>query len=125
MHGPNEKDAMTSCCLDRKEAQCATWRVHNGTDQLVRALCTHTRRLFQSFGGPVCADRISNCPLDRCINAIIYQMLVAVHKETWDHDVSSNILQIYNPYFTVTHLQSSLNIKQINYQMPVVVHKEI
>ena len=39
----NEKDAMTSCCLDRKEVRHATWRVHNGTGQLVRALCTHIR----------------------------------------------------------------------------------
>ena len=25
----NEKDAMTSRCLDRKEVPCATWRVHS------------------------------------------------------------------------------------------------
>ena len=25
----------------------------------------NTARLFLTFGGPVCADRISNCPLDR------------------------------------------------------------
>ena len=25
----NEKDAMTSGCLDRKEVRCATWRVHS------------------------------------------------------------------------------------------------
>ena len=37
--------------------------MHNGTGQLVRALCTHIRRLFLSFGWPVCADRISNCPV--------------------------------------------------------------
>ena len=43
MHAQNEKDAMTSRCLDRKEVRCATWQVHNGTDQLVRALCTHIR----------------------------------------------------------------------------------
>ena len=24
----NEKDAMTSCCLDRKEVRNAIWRVH-------------------------------------------------------------------------------------------------
>ena len=24
-------------------------------------------RLFLAFGGPVCADRISNCPLDRVL----------------------------------------------------------
>ena len=33
----------------------------------VGALCTHIRRLFLSFGGPVCADQISNCPLDRVL----------------------------------------------------------
>ena len=61
----NEKDAMTSRCLDSKEIRGAIWRVHSETGQLVGALCTHIRRLFLSFGGPVCADRISNCPLDR------------------------------------------------------------
>ena len=59
-HAPNEKDAMTSRCLDRKEVRHATWRVHStgpaGGD---------TGRLFLTFGGPVRADRISNCPLDR------------------------------------------------------------
>ena len=27
----------------------------------------NTGRLFLAFGGPVCADRFSNCPLDRVI----------------------------------------------------------
>ena len=27
----------------------------------------NTGRLFLVFGGPVCADRISNCPLDRVL----------------------------------------------------------
>ena len=59
-HTPNEKDAMTSRCLDRKEVRRATWRVHStGTDRPVE-----TGRLFLTFGGLVCADRISNCPLD-------------------------------------------------------------
>ena len=31
----NEKDAMTSRCLDRKEVWCATWRVHSGACLLV------------------------------------------------------------------------------------------
>ena len=26
---PNEKDAMTSSCQDRKEVGCATWRMHS------------------------------------------------------------------------------------------------
>ena len=63
----SEKDAMTSRCLDRKEVRHATLRAHTGTGTLVGALCTHIRRLFLSFGGPVCADRISNCPLDRVL----------------------------------------------------------
>ena len=64
----NEKDAMTSACLDRKEVRGAIWGVHStGTGHLVGALCTHIRRLFLSFGRPVYADRISNCPLDRVL----------------------------------------------------------
>ena len=40
----NEKDAMTSSCLDRKEVRGAIWGVYStGTGQLVRALCTHIR----------------------------------------------------------------------------------
>ena len=46
----NEKDAMTSRCLDRKEVRHATLRAHTGTGTLVGALCTHIRRLFLSFG---------------------------------------------------------------------------
>ena len=30
-----------------------------------RAAGGNTGRLFLALGGPVCADRISNCPLDR------------------------------------------------------------
>ena len=50
----NEKDAMTSACLDRKEVRG-------------RAAGGYTGWLFLSFGGLVCADRISNCPLDRVL----------------------------------------------------------
>ena len=59
---PKEKDAMTSGCLDRKEVRGAIWGVHSTTD---RPASGYTGRLFLAFGGPVCADRISNCPLDR------------------------------------------------------------
>ena len=62
VHAPNEKDAMTSGCLDRKEVRGAIWGVHSTTD---RPASGNTGRLFLAFGGPVCADRISNCPLDR------------------------------------------------------------
>ena len=40
----------------------------------------YTGGLFLTFGGPVCADQISNCPLDRirCINKIKVQFLKLV-----------------------------------------------
>ena len=55
---------MTSGCLDRKEVRGAIWGVHSTTDRPVGG---NTGRLFLAFGGPVCADRISNCPLDRVL----------------------------------------------------------
>ena len=55
---------MTSGCLDRKEVWGAIWGVHSTTD---RPAGGNTGRLFLAFGGPVCADRISNCPLDRVL----------------------------------------------------------
>ena len=51
----NEKDAMTSACLDRKEVQHATWRVQCED----RPAGGNTGRLFLTFGGPVCADWFS------------------------------------------------------------------
>ena len=55
---------MTSGCLDRKEVRGAIWGEHSTTD---RPASGYTGRLFLAFGGPVCADRISNCPLDRVL----------------------------------------------------------
>ena len=55
---------MTSGCLDRKEVQGAIWGVQSTTD---RPAGGNKGRLFLAFGGPVCADRISNCPLDRVL----------------------------------------------------------
>ena len=55
---------MTSGCLDRKEVRGAIWGVHSTTD---RPAGGDTGRLFLAFGGPVCADRISSCPLDRVL----------------------------------------------------------
>ena len=55
---------MTSGCLDRKEVRGAIWGVHSTTD---RPAGGNTGRLFLTFGGPVCADRFSNCPLDRVL----------------------------------------------------------
>ena len=59
----NEKDAMTSCCLDRKEV-----RRHLASAQYWTGLAGgNTGLLFLTFGGPVCADRIIYCPLDRVL----------------------------------------------------------
>ena len=55
---------MTSGCLDRKEVRGAIWGVHSTTD---RPASGNTGHLFLAFGGPVCADRISYCPLDRVL----------------------------------------------------------
>ena len=55
---------MTSGCLDRKEVRGAIWGVHSTTD---RPAGGNTGRLFLTFGGPVCADWFSNCPLDRVL----------------------------------------------------------
>ena len=55
---------MTSGCLDRKEVRGAIWGVHSTTD---RPAGGNIGRLFLAFGGPVCADRISKCPLDRVL----------------------------------------------------------
>ena len=45
----NEKDAMTSCWLDRKEVRLAIRRMHSGTGWPV---WLHTGRIFLSFGRP-------------------------------------------------------------------------
>ena len=67
---------MTLPCLDRKEVRGAIWGVHSTTD---RPASGNTGRLFLAFGGPVCADRISNCPLDRVLT---YKNLILVFSTT-------------------------------------------
>ena len=50
-------------CYDvRLSRQEGSTRRHLGSAQYYGG---NTGRLFLAFGGPVCADRISNCPLDR------------------------------------------------------------
>ena len=70
---------MTSGCLDRKEVRGAIWGVHSTTD---RPASGNTGRLFLAFGGPVCADRISNCPLDRVLTYknLIYLLNLQVYR---------------------------------------------
>ena len=70
---------MTSGCLDRKEVRGAIWGVHSTTD---RPAGGNTGRLFLVFGGPVCADWISNCPLDRVLTCknLIYLLNLQISK---------------------------------------------
>ena len=84
---------MTSGCLDRKEVRGAIWGVHSTTD---RPASGNTGRLFLAFGGPVCADRISNCPLDRVLTYknLIYLLNLQIYP------VARSIL----PYHTLIYL---------------------
>ena len=43
----------------------------------------NTGRLFLAFGGPVCADRFSNCPLDRVLTYknLIYLLNLQIYHE--------------------------------------------
>ena len=90
---------MTSGCLDRKEVRGAIWGVHSTTD---RPASGNTGRLFLAFGGPVCADRISNCPLDRVLtyknliyllnlqfSAVIFIILLVISAYSKDSRLSS------------------------------------
>ena len=74
---------MTSGCLDRKEIRGAIWGVHSTTD---RPAGGNTGRLFLAFGGPVCADRISNCPLDRVLTYKNFIYLLNLQFITSDKD---------------------------------------
>ena len=71
---------MTSGCLDRKEVRGAIWGVHSTTD---RPAGGNTGRLFLAFGGPVCADRISNCPLDRVLTC--KNLIYLLNLQFWGH----------------------------------------
>ena len=71
--------------LSRQEgSRGAIWGVHSTTD---RPAGGNTGRLFLTFGGLVCADRFSNCPLDRVLtyknliyllNLQIYEFVVLI-----------------------------------------------
>ena len=73
---------MMSGCLDRKEVRGAIWGVHSTTD---RPASGNTGRLFLAFGGPVCTDQISNCPLDRVLTYknLIYLLNLQFHLEIY------------------------------------------
>ena len=52
----------------------------------------NTGRLFLTFGGPVCADRISNCPLDRVLTYknLIYLLNLQFYCATIAYHVGLN-----------------------------------
>ena len=55
---------MTSRCLDKRKYDTPSGECTGATD---RPAGGDTGHLFLMFGGPVCADRISYCPLDRVL----------------------------------------------------------
>ena len=76
----------------------------------------NTGRLFLTFGGPVCADRISNCPLDRVLTYknLIYLLNLQFHGETnfTRHRFQRNCFQICVArwVFVVTSCERFTNI---------------
>ena len=90
---------MTSGCLDRKEVRGAIWGVHSTTD---RPAGGNTGRLFLAFGGPVCADRISNCPLDRVLTYknLIYLLNLQFCRHFWPSGTS--VLNAKNVFISET-----------------------
>ena len=50
----------------------------------------NTGRLFLAFGGPVCAERISNCPLDRVLTYknLIYLLNLQISLEIINFDLT-------------------------------------
>ena len=57
----------------------------------------NTGRLFLAFGGPVCADRFSNCPLDRVLTYknLIYLLNLQICMQV---EVFSHHSQIYKMF---------------------------
>ena len=72
---PALSDTMTSHCLGRKECTVVN-------AQWDRSIGENTGRIFLSFGGPVCANQISNCPLDRVLTyqILIYLLILQINK---------------------------------------------
>ena len=56
----------------------------------------NTGHLFLAFGGPVCADRISNCPLDRVLTYknLIYLLNLQFYCATIAYHVGLNALLV-------------------------------
>ena len=55
----------------------------------------NTGRLFLAFGGPVCADRFSNCPLDRVLT---YKNLIyLLNLQNYEFVLLFGISSIFTP----------------------------
>ena len=52
----------------------------------------NTGRLFLAFGGPVCADRNSNCPLDRVLTYKNFIYLLNLQFRPFDNTVHTNLV---------------------------------
>ena len=74
---------MTSRCLDKRKYNTPSGECTGATD---RPAGGDTGRLFLTFGGPVCADRISYCPLDRVLTYknLIYLLNLQIYKPKHD-----------------------------------------
>ena len=70
---------MTSRCLDIRKYDTPSGEYTSATDRLAGG---NTGHLFLTFGGPVCADRISYCPLDRVLTYknLIYLLNLQIHR---------------------------------------------
>ena len=106
---------MTSGCLDRKEVRGAIWGVHSTMD---RPAGGDTGRLFLAFGGPVCADRIRNCPLDRVLtykNLIYLLNLQDSLASLWDIFVgylSQDLDKLTHEIWQAVNLSQNIKILQ-------------
>ena len=109
---------MTSGCLDRKEVRGAIWGVHSTTD---RPAGGNTGRLFLAFGGPVCADRISNCPLDRVLTYknLIYllnlQVVTPLPKKTDVDPTFKNFRPVSNLPFLSKMIEKAVSIQLLDH----------
>ena len=106
---------MTSGCLDRKEVRGAIWGVHSTTD---RPAGGNTGRLFLAFGGPVCADRISNCPLDRVLTYknLIYllNLQICFYGEKKNRNIITNSCLMFLGEKNFNKITLSCTISEIN-----------
>ena len=108
---------MTSGCLDRKEVRGAIWGVHSTTD---RPAGGNTGRLFLAFGGPVCADRISNCPLDRVLTYknLIYLLNLQISRVLQSPVPSTKPHLRWRPVIDLNRLNTFLHVEKFKMETP-------